>query len=461
MAVTANVDMTALDAEINALITASGTTLPSQTGQAGKFLSTTGSAPLWDTPAGGGLPSLNAKKYLTNDGTVASWNDLPFVYAKDFGVVADGVTDDSAAIAAAQATGAGNVILPPGTIKCNSTINLTATGQTLRGMGRGATSILSASSGPAILFGNNPAYAGIKDMMIYRTGTSTAGMDGIAQAGNANFNLIENIVLQGHYNGLSLGASSPGLVKNVYTQLNYNHGVFISNSASFPGNSYWIIEDVLSQLNDGCGILAEPTSGGMGLGPWNRIQTFGNNSFGIAIQGGSSTNVNAFRLTNSFMGQDGNTELYLDTYSVFPIVISNVSTELCGTYSGTGHAQSIPASNIGAGMLVGSSNADVVVNGFTSRGNSASGILSVSPSLMLTCATSRYNGAAHISGNNHGLYLLGGRTIATASTLSNNNGYGVSFGNDNHIIMGNTISSNTGGQYTGTHTSSIVASNLS
>ena len=52
--------------------------LPSQTGQTGKFLTTDGTDPSWDTVAQFSLPTQtgNAGKYLTTDGTNESWGTV-------------------------------------------------------------------------------------------------------------------------------------------------------------------------------------------------------------------------------------------------------------------------------------------------------------------------------------------------------------------------------------------------
>ena len=52
---------------------------PSQEGQSGKFLSTDGTVPVWETVSGGSLPSQsgNSGKFLSTDGTVASWETAP------------------------------------------------------------------------------------------------------------------------------------------------------------------------------------------------------------------------------------------------------------------------------------------------------------------------------------------------------------------------------------------------
>lgn len=62
---------------IAGMITSSGAALPSQTGNSGKFLSTDGTSPSWQTASGGSsLPSQtgNSGKVLRTDGTNPSWS---------------------------------------------------------------------------------------------------------------------------------------------------------------------------------------------------------------------------------------------------------------------------------------------------------------------------------------------------------------------------------------------------
>jgi hypothetical protein len=51
--------------------------VPSVAGQSGKVLINDGEAPYWDNPASSGIPALIADKFLTNNGTVMSWADVP------------------------------------------------------------------------------------------------------------------------------------------------------------------------------------------------------------------------------------------------------------------------------------------------------------------------------------------------------------------------------------------------
>lgn len=84
---------------------------------------------------------------------------LPFFFAADYGVVADGVTNDTAAMnaawAAAAAAGGGILVLPAGTILCTGALAFNGSNVTVWGMGRTATTLYSTyTSGAAITLGN-------------------------------------------------------------------------------------------------------------------------------------------------------------------------------------------------------------------------------------------------------------------------------------------------------------------
>lgn len=69
----------------------SDTSLPSQTGHSGKFLTTNGVSPSWDTIRQVPDPTGNSGKVLTNDGTNTSWATVP-------GLPTDGVSQDTTSV---------------------------------------------------------------------------------------------------------------------------------------------------------------------------------------------------------------------------------------------------------------------------------------------------------------------------------------------------------------------------
>lgn len=69
------------DGAVTAAKLASGAAVPSQTGQSGKFLTTDGSVASWATVEALPTQTGNAGKYLRTDGSTASWQDAATVGA--------------------------------------------------------------------------------------------------------------------------------------------------------------------------------------------------------------------------------------------------------------------------------------------------------------------------------------------------------------------------------------------
>jgi hypothetical protein len=100
-------------------------------------------------------------------------NDI--VSASDFGVVADGLTDNSSSLAAALASlsSGGTLVLPRGTVLFGSTLNMPAAGTRIVGIGD--ASVLSyTGAGTAVNF-NGKAYCSIESLRL----TTTTGAIGI------------------------------------------------------------------------------------------------------------------------------------------------------------------------------------------------------------------------------------------------------------------------------------------
>jgi hypothetical protein len=146
------------------------------------------------------------------------------VSVKDFGAVGDGVTDDTAALAAAVAAGrevffpAGNYLISPSAFSGLLSLKL-------RGCGRDVTKITLASTGTALTF-SNCQWLQVSDLTIQAIGTAQALANAIGvqlDTGTGN-SLIERV----NFVGFSLdGLRMVGLVGNQLSGITLNDCYFL------------------------------------------------------------------------------------------------------------------------------------------------------------------------------------------------------------------------------------------
>lgn len=104
-----------------ALAQALAGTAPSQTGNAGKYLTTNGTATSWATVDALPSQASNAGKYLTTDGTTPSWNTLN----TDANTTTKGLYEMANVISTSYNITAGNNAISTGTITVNSGVTVT------------------------------------------------------------------------------------------------------------------------------------------------------------------------------------------------------------------------------------------------------------------------------------------------------------------------------------------------
>jgi hypothetical protein len=173
------------------------------------------------------------------------------IEAKDFGVTANGSTDDWAnltnAIAFAQAT-SGIVLLPLGVIVISATINVPA-GVVLVGRGRGTTALTTPTTGTILSYAGtgdavslNGSLAGLARLSI--VGTSSATGSGVLVNGNGNTVeswCLEHITIYGFTggNGLKLyGINSGAVAYGTAIDLRIRHaktGLLINDTGGGSG----------------------------------------------------------------------------------------------------------------------------------------------------------------------------------------------------------------------------------
>ena len=146
------------------------------------------------------------------------------------------------------------------------------------------------------------------------------------------------------------------------------------------------------------------------------------------------------RIHGGFLGQDGGDEILLDTYGSATHSIESTEIELAGL-SACGVDLSYPATLIGRGITVTANNTDVLINSNRITQTSYSGISTAGGIVQIGGNNIRLNGAAGLSGELSGIFVLGGNYMMTGNSI-NGNPIGVLLHTDNHLINGNNITQN-------------------
>lgn len=371
-----------------------------------------------------------------------------WVNVKDFGALGDGVTDDTAAFNAALLAHK-RVYVPAGTYSLAGTINMTQSGNVLSGAGRFSTILLCTTNNlPAITVSASLNNVWVSDMSINRTPTAIAGAYGINCPSITNFSRFFNLYLENHYNGLRLGPTGFSSIDHVTVNKSQQDGVTITNAAGAGGGAcQWTIINTLVQFSVGRGFFVSglgAASQPVALGEWLSVATFANSGLGIAVVGQASSPIHGFRLTNSFIGADGNSEVFLDTYGTVHKIVGNFM-ELPGQTT-TGPTNSTPASGIGSGINISANNGDVLISGNRINGCSNSGISTSCTRVQIVGNSISNCGVSGVQP--YGILLLAGSGTISGNFCGNISGvfqtHGLFFNADlNFTVTGNDFSNNT------------------
>lgn len=295
--------------------------------------------------------------------------------------------------------------LPACNARVDGPVQFTQSGNRLLGAGRGATMLWSKST-TAKMFtfttGINDVQIG--QMTLDRTVTATAGAHGIdcsniAVLGQSRF---FDLNVRHQYIGIALGSTDFSYLQDTICERNQSHGIYMTNSSATA--LQWNLENVLCQLNGGRGIevVSQVFGGGnVSMGTWTNINTFANTGGGIWLNGAATRRIQAFRLENFFVGEDGSDAIRLDTYGTLPHTLRNGFIELTGV-SATGPTASTPASNTGYGIEATANNAHLDITNVHSEGNSYNGFHFDNTSVNMSGCSACNNGAALVAGNRYG-----------------------------------------------------------
>lgn len=372
-------------------------------------------------------------------------------------------TDDTAAFNAAFTVG-GVVNVPCSTYLVSSTMTFAKNGTALIGGGRGCATVKTVSA-TATMFnaGGSLSNTQISHITLDSAVTGTSGQFGIDYFPSTAGAYITDVAVFHQFIGMRLSNTDFSTVENSFTNFNQSYGIWLTNGSGGSVAAQWQINNVLSEANVGAGIYYLCTgTGSLAVGQVNGFATFANSSYGYAAQGTSTCPVNGIRVINSFFGQDGNSEIYLQTYSTYPHTFTAVSVELAGTTT-TGPTLGTVASHVGHGFQISSVEPLVSIVNSTIVGNSQHGITNAGSSIKVTGGTITNNSQAS-SGTYYGI-ATAGPLVATNLTVSGSSqAYGISLvgGSDYSVVANNDLRGNgTGGLANPSGaTHSIVSSNL-
>jgi hypothetical protein len=204
--------------------------------------------------------------------TTASSGGLPWFNVQDYGAVADGSTDDRAAInlaiAALNSAGAGVLYFPAAANKYVVSTSLTTITVpcTIMGDGTGIStdtqSMISFSSTSATCFTVSAAGSTFKSLTIIQEGgTATAGAAIVVT--NATLDRFEDLYISKFFTGIDIEDSLIWAMAMCYLENARKYGIRIRNSAS-PDAGDWSISDTVISTNfpADAGVRIETSGGG-------------------------------------------------------------------------------------------------------------------------------------------------------------------------------------------------------
>ncbi|MBR8460784.1 hypothetical protein KDW07_26955 [Burkholderia dolosa] len=382
---------------------------------------------------------------------------------KRFGAKMDGVTDDTRAVLAAVQSGEKVVIGEPGVCVIDGTIEIPVDGFKLLCAGKRQTRFLVQNGNlPAFRVASGLTGVELVGFMIDRAVPAVAGASGISWLGSTSQSLLSDILAQNCWQAYELGPTDYSKVIRCTAQKNYWHAFYVSN-IGVGGPCQWSIDQSLAQNNNGHALMIDAStgsSGPMSLGEITQFSTFANGGKGIIALGSPSNPISGMRILGGFLGNDGDDEIYLDTYGDQHKIVA-VAIELPGT-SPTGRNNAIPTSNLGHGISITSNNGRVQLSDPNINGCSLSGIASYADVASISNPHITNNGLANVAGDRNGVLVGAGRAmivggyIGDTGSLSQSYGVNAAAGAIAHIT-GSNLTGNTGAPTTGAGT--IVESN--
>jgi|GEM_PF-2894468 len=312
------------------------------------------------------------------------------------------------------------VTLPDGTFYYPGNLTISKDGAKLIGSGKTSTRlVVSSANKTAIKIAGSLNNVEIGNFTLDRSIVATDGGNGIdcstVTIGQAT---IRDMVIQKQYNGLALGPTDYSVVRDCIVQRNQNVGVYMTNTPT-DGACQWSMDHVLSQLNGAQGLLFKSIAGPaqVTLGTWVWVDTYANNGVGIGLVGSAAVPVHGARLLGGFIGEDGASEIYLDTYGGNH-TLRGLFVELPGQ-SPTGPTSSVAASKTGSGIEVTANNIDVSITSSHVTNCAHDGISIGAQSAVISGCRIKNCGLSATSGRQSGINVTAGRVIINGGASGN------------------------------------------
>jgi hypothetical protein len=260
----------------------------------------------------------------------------------------------------------------------------------------------------------------------------SSNADGITFAGATEGAHLEDLLLFGHWRGLSLSSTSASYIENVEIHDSVASAIEQSNTAT-QSSSQWNMQHVIVQKSGkwGYDVKSFPGAKGLILGQLTDLETFANTAGGISLTGQSAAPIFDFRCVACFLGSDGEGgELKVTWGNHIDLIGSFV--ERAGR-DPTGPGLSRLASNAASNIVLDPNTVNVQIASSNINGAASFGILSFAKNVALQSDHIVDNGVAGLAGKRSGILNGSGGSMTIQSVWSGNqSGNGQDYGVTNN-----------------------------
>lgn len=380
-----------------------------------------------------------------------------------------GTHDCKPAIDAAITAAKGGVMFPPGIYydSGNHTISgasgasfqMVGSGQSTYGVGsfsgQGTLIVETTAANPFVVVAAATNWVTFAHFTLTRNVTATSGGNGITFAGDTEFSLLDDLLIDSQFQGVSLKTTTWSNINRLVVQNSQADGIAMTN-LSTVAQVQWQLNHIISGNNVGRGINAFATTGqpGMIFGAWNDIATFQNTQGGIAIGGLAGTPADGLRINGCFIGSDGG-QAELAIVNAQSAMISFCSIERAGL-DPTGPGSATAAGHTGHGISIDANSNLVKIWDSYINNNSYSGIFSSGTNVSIVGVHSENNGQAAAGASlQQGITINAGNASIIGSQSDNeigNTSQLIGVGNSGTInaMTGNALLNNTNANFSGT-----------